>query len=294
MPYSDTTPIESFRPTVAKTPLADKLDKHNFGMDELDWFWRNFISEDGQGLYSALVKPITGDFNRIAENGEAWQHCATQIQSLSRNLTDNTASLLSNHWTTGEASESYHQLVEITWVGALWISEELCTFIGKGFEKVSEWSVKLAQKAIDIVQTIVEAILKLAKKTVPVVGQIAGAVEWIVSGFEDFPYLSDVARIKELIEQVYNIHDKIEQIANTVRSYLNSCQGMMDAARAIPEINSSQDMIEITKTLGSGKQNMEEQKESYEKQKKQLNNQMGELDRTLNPKDYQGGNSKRN
>ncbi|WP_253857786.1 hypothetical protein [Prauserella alba] len=263
-------------------------------MDELDWFWRNFIGEDGEGLYSALVEPITGDFNRIAENGEAWQHCATQFQSLSRNLTDNTASLVANHWTSGEASESYHQFVEITWVGALWIAEELCIFIGKGFEKVSEWSVKLAQKAIEIIETIVEAILKLAKKVVPVLGQVAGAVEWIASGFEDFPYISDVARIKDLIEQVYNIHNKIEQMANTIRSYLNACQGMMDAARAIPEINSSQDMIEITRTLSSGQQDMKEQKEAYQKQKKQLNNQINSLDRTLNPEDYKDESSQGN
>ncbi|WP_269756689.1 hypothetical protein [Amycolatopsis aidingensis] len=41
-------------------------------MDQIDWFWRNFISDDGKGLYAHLVEPITGDFNRIAENGEAW------------------------------------------------------------------------------------------------------------------------------------------------------------------------------------------------------------------------------
>lgn len=255
-------------------------------MNEIDWFWRNFIGDDSEGLYSTLVEPITGDFNRIAENGEAWEHCATQFQSLSRNLTDNTTNLVSNHWTSGEASESYHQFVEITWVGTLWIAEELCTFIGKGFAKVSEWSVKLAQKAIDIIQTIVEAILNLAKKTVPALGQIVGAIEWVASGFEDFPYVSDVTRIKNLIEQVYNIHEKIKQMVGTIRSYLNACQGMLDAARAIPEINSSQDMIEITKTLGGGQQDMKEQKEAYQKQKHQLNKQINDLDRTLNPEDY--------
>ncbi len=49
MPYSDTVPIEGFTATVGTTPLAEKLKKDRFVLDEIDWFWRNFMSDDGKG-----------------------------------------------------------------------------------------------------------------------------------------------------------------------------------------------------------------------------------------------------
>lgn len=282
MPYSDTVAIEGFTATVGTTPLADKLKKDHFLLDQIDWFWRNFIG-DGKGLYDTLVLPITGDFNRIAENGEAWEHVAKQFQSLSKNLTDNTATLLSEHWTRGEASAAYHEYVEINWVGTLFIAETLSEYLAKGFAKISEWSIKLAEKAITLIDNVVDRILKLFGKSTPVVGQLVGLVEWVVSGFEDFPYWSDVAKIKSIIEQVFSIHETIENLANTIKGYVDASQSILDAIVSIPEINSTQDVIEITKTLKGGKEEMKEHREKLDKQTTKLDNQISDLDKKLNP-----------
>lgn len=288
MPYSNTVEITGYAANVANKPLVDKLDKNHFGLDDIDWFWRNFMSDNGEGLYATLVEPITGDFNRIAENGNAWKHASNQFRDLSKNLTDNTATLISQHWTHGESSAAYHQHIEIVWVGALWIGEELCTAIAKGFEKISEWSISLAEKAIEVLDRIIKAVSRLAGKAVPAVGQLAGAVEWIASGFQDFPYISDVNRIKSLIDQVYNIHEKIQQMAESVRGYLKACESILEAIKQVPEINSNQDMIEITKSLSTGREEMKEEKKKLTRQKSQLDSQLDRIDSTLNP--GKGGN----
>lgn len=283
MPYSDTVPIEGFTATVGTTPLAEKLKKDRFVLDEIDWFWRNFMSDDGKGLYGNLVEPITGDFNRIAENGEAWRHVSTQFQSLSKNLTDNTATLLTEHWTRGEASGAFHNYIEINWVGALFIAEQLSEYMGKGFDKISEWSIKLAEKAVELLSRVLQRILELSQKFVPVLGQAAGVFEWVMSGFKDFPYWSDVEDIIGIVQQIYSIHSKIEELAGTITGYLSACQSMLDAVSTIPEINSTQDVVQITKTMQGGQQEIQEKQEEFDKKKGELDGQISDLDQKLNP-----------
>lgn len=275
MPFSDTAPIEAFTPDVATTPLSGKFKRDHFLLDEIDWFWRNFFSDDDKGLYAALVDPVAGDYARIAENGKAWMHTSKQFQNMSKNLTDNTSKLLSEHWVRGEAASAYQAYIEINWVGALFIAEQLSECMGKGFAKLSEWSVKLAEKIVDLLGMIVERILKLARKFVGPVGAFAGAIEWISSGFEDFPYWSDVQAIIGLIDEVQTLHRQIENLADSMKAYFQAFEDVFSAIKSIPEINSTQDVAEITSTLAGGKKSIEERRREVKDTKSDLDDTLG-------------------
>ncbi|WP_162830210.1 hypothetical protein [Amycolatopsis palatopharyngis] len=155
--------------------------------------------------------------------------------------------------------------------------------MGKGFDKISEWSIKLAEKAVELLSRVLQRILELSQKFVPVLGQAAGVFEWVMSGFKDFPYWSDVEDIIGIVQQIYSIHSKIEELAGTITGYLSACQSMLDAVSTIPEINSTQDVVQITKTMQGGQQEIQEKQEEFDKKKGELDGQISDLDQKLNP-----------
>ncbi len=163
------------------------------------------------------------------------------------------------------------------------MAQQICDYIAQGFEKVAEWSVKLAEKAIEVLEKIVELAVRLFGKSLPGVGQIAGAVEWIVTGFDDFPYWDDVTRIKNLVQQVFTIHNKIEELALTVQNYLEAAQGLVDAVGSIPQINSTDDVAQIAKSMTSDTATIQEEQENFDKQKSELDGQLNDIEQTLNP-----------
>ncbi|WP_216213085.1 hypothetical protein [Amycolatopsis aidingensis] len=215
---------------------------------------------------------------------------------MSKNLTDNTYKLLTEHWTRGEAADAYQGYVEINWVGALFIAEQLSDYMGKGFTKLSEWSIKLAEKAIDLLDKIVQKIVKLAGKAVSSLGGVlAGLVNWVATGFEKFPYWSDVEEIVGLIHQVERLHVQIEELVAALGNYFKAYQGVFDAVKTIPEINSTQDVAEITKAMVGGKAEIKDKKKDLEEKKGQLDGKLSEIDKRLNPQDDttgEGGGSR--
>lgn len=283
MPFSDTATIESYVPSGDRVPLAERLRGDHDAMNAVDWLWRNFLSDRGEGLYTTLVEPITGDFNRIAENGKAWGHISAQFQNLSKNLTDNTHTLLTQHWTRGSAADAYQGYVEINWVGALFVAEELSTWMGKGFDKLSEWSVNLAESAVNLLETIIERAIKLARKFVPAIGQACAAWDWITSGFEDFPYWSDAHAIIGMVDEVLTLHTRLQELVHALQAYFEAYRGVLDAVGTIPETNSTENVAEITKTVLGGKAEIEESKGIFEEKRSALEGQLSSIDSRLNP-----------
>lgn len=248
--YRDTYEYEAFSPKGEPTDLAHEL-RDGFPLtDAIDWFWRNFVSEDGTGFRDRLIMPIVGDYNKIAENGEAWRHVEKQIGNFSANLTDNLNVLLDQHW-EGKSATHLHDLVESVWEPALMLAETTAQFVAVGFEKLKDGIVMVAKAAARAIDAIVRAIASLAKKATPW-GAVVGVIEWIVSGFEDFPYWSDVNRIREAIAKIDTMYQQVRDIVDLFKKYLGAADGFIEAAKRIPEVNSSSDLFYIAKKITTG------------------------------------------
>lgn len=248
--YKHTYEYEAFTPSGQVTPVTSKM-KDGFPLtDAIDWFWRNFVSEDGSGFRDMLVKPLIGDYDRIADNGRAWRHLETQISNFSANLTDNTDLLMDRYW-SGKAATNYHNLIESVWEPALMLAETTAQFIAIGFEKFAAAIIKVAVSACNGIDAIVKAIAKLAKKASPW-GAAVGLFEWIVSGFEDFPYWSEVNAIRDAIGRVEAMYRHVREMVGLFKKYLAAGEGFLSAAQRIPEINSSSDLFYIAKKVTTG------------------------------------------
>lgn len=248
--YKDTYPYEPFTPSGETTPITSKL-KDSFPLtDAIDWFWRNFVSEDGSGFRDALIKPLVGDYDKISQNGEAWRHVENQLSNFNANITDNTHVLLDGSW-SGKAADSYGELIEQVWSPALLLAETTAQFIAIGFEKFTAAVISIAKKACEVLDAIVKAIAKLAKKASPW-GAAVGVIEWILSGFEDFPYWDEVNVIRGAIEKIDTLHSQIREMVALFTKYLGAGEGFLNAAQRIPEIDSGSDLFYIGKKVATG------------------------------------------
>lgn len=248
--YRHTYEYEGFTLTGEPIDLARELRDGYPLTDAIDWFWRNFVTEDGTGFRDQLIKPILGDYNKMAENGEAWRHVERQVSNFSANLTDNLNVLLNGHW-QGKAATQYHDLVESVWEPALMIAETTAQFVAIGFEKLRDGIVMVAKAAAKAIDAIVKAIVSLAKKATPW-GAAVGFIEWIFSGFDDFPYWTDVNNIRETIRRVDTMYQHVRDIVDLFKKYLSAADGFIEAAKKIPEINSGSDLFYIAKKVTTG------------------------------------------
>lgn len=279
--FSNTTEMSRFSPVGEKTPISDYLENGFPLTDAIDWFWRNFVSDDNLGLRDALIRPLVGDYDRIRENGNAWRHISEQFQFLSQNLTDNTATLHREYWTKGAGADAFRSQIETYWVGGLWMAEEVSNLIAEGFDKTAEWCIALAERASKLLDTIIKRIMKLSAKAVPGSGWVVGAVEWAASGFEEFPYWSDVQDILAMVTEVRNLHAAIQNVVDAISGYMGVTGQILSAVQRIPDINSTQDVIAIGTSIHEGTKQMKESKADYKQLKGELDDQLGRVEGTL-------------
>lgn len=282
MPYSNTEEVVGGKIEVDKTPLIEKLKGNHWETAAVDWAWRNFFSEKGTGLYSTLVYPIAGDFNRIAANGKAWKYTSESLTKICTNISDNKKKLRSTGWTKGAGAQAFDDHVTLIWTPALLVAAKSADYLAKGFDKLSEVSIKVAEKVIDLLDKIVDKIAKLAVKVVPGAGQIVGLIDWIASGFENFPYWSDIKDIGKMIDTVFTLHKKVSALVDAAKGYIAGANQIVDAIKLIPDIDSPGDVAKIADNVHKGAKEMAKKKESIDKKKVEIDEQRKKFDSILN------------
>ncbi|TCP43918.1 hypothetical protein EV191_12072, partial [Tamaricihabitans halophyticus] len=146
------------------------------------------------------------------------------------------------------------------------ILREGSRWIGVGFKKLAEVSIKIAEKCADIVNKILERIIKLATKSVPVAGQVVAAVDWVASGFDvdEFPYWADVNGVLDLIDKVTSLHASIETLVSSAEDLFAGFEKVLDAIYQIPEIGSTHDAVNVLDQFKEGSDEMTAAAEEHE------------------------------
>jgi hypothetical protein len=223
--YADTKSVESHLEIPQRNPgttFAEKIAAQGPQVEVVNWIWEQVT---GENLIEALIAPVTGDWSRIAANGEAWTNVGNALEQISGNLNDNVDKL-GPYW-EGEAADAFRRHIEVAWFAGLYAEGAVAKTIAKGFVFVAEQSEKLCQEALDLITKLINKLLSaIATLPIPVVGE---------------------ARAIKLVWDAYQIYQAIMEIYAAVKATVAALEGLVQALGDIKHaIESIKDMRNLS------------------------------------------------
>ena len=238
MAYSDVTSVTNLlrTPTANAGGLEQMISNQSIQVQVVDWIFKQVT---GRSLVQTIIEPITGDWSRIAANGEAWRSASQAMLAMADNLSGNIDELRS-HW-SGSASDSFGVHIQEVWRGALESQAELAELVGKGFDTVAEEGRKLVQEALKELEKLVNKLIEaIAVIWVPFAGW-ARAVQMVWDAFQLFQAIMQIIQaVRNIIEAAQNLFHAVSEIKS--------------ALEAIPDVRSLDDVVSIANRLNAGVQ----------------------------------------
>lgn len=239
MPYADTNPVADHltAPEVDTAGgIEEMVENQSVQVRVVDWI---FEQVTGKSLIETIIMPITGDWTRIAANGEAWRSVGSAVEAVSDNLSANVDEL-QNHW-SGQASDAFGNHIRAVWFGGLYAEAGLAKLIGEGFDAVADMSKRLCQEALDLLERLVNKLLEaISTSWIPVVG-------W--------------GRAVKLVWDAYQIYEAIMGIIDAIKGIIEAAQQLFDAVgrirnalEAIPDVRNANDAVAVARELAGGVQ----------------------------------------
>ncbi|MFD9963170.1 hypothetical protein [Amycolatopsis sp. NPDC058986] len=198
-----------------KALLADADIK----VQAVDWVFQKIA---GHSLIDLVIKPITGDFTKIAADAEAWRTISDAMKQFSETMVRN-AEIVGEHW-EGPSSTAHQAYVNVGWRVALMAEAGIAQAIGKGFDALADGSRKLAAKALDLLAKLIDTLIEIAAKAcVPIAGWIAETTT-IWRAFQLLSLILDViemikdiiSRVQQLWESIQNLGSQLKQIKDII------------------------------------------------------------------------------
>lgn len=253
--YTDKQPITPKVITPAKTNLGDVMQGNRWASDAVNWFYKEVIGQffdtGGKDLYDLLIEPISGDFNRIKANGDAWKDVGDLFWKMGGNISENAADLTKSDW-TGSAATAFFQQMNVVWTSAFLTIQGVCGLLQKGFNAIGDVSIKIATKCANLLNTVLNEIAKLAVKAIPVVGWLGSLVEFVASDFKDFPYVSDINAIITLIKDAIALQQLIKTLVDTGQKVYQGLSQALDAIKQLPTVDTTAQAIDIVEGFKQG------------------------------------------
>ncbi|SDD37065.1 hypothetical protein [Actinokineospora iranica] len=284
--WQDITPIQPAEITSEKKSLADEVQGKHPALDTVDFVWTNIIGPmigKPESLYDLLFKPIAGDFNRIRANGTAFEDAGKMYWDIAGNLGKNAATLTTEHW-TGDAATSFNNFVQVVATGALYIAKTCCDWLKKGFDKLADVSIQIANTCANLLNTVIEKLVKLAAKVIPGFGTLWSIAEWVISGFEDFPYISDAEAIVEGIQSIITLFENLESLVQSANAYWDAFKSVTEAVGQIPDINNTHDAVDTGKQISQSISDMKAAREAIDQKTGEITKQLSDMDSKAPPK----------
>lgn len=238
MAYSDVTSVSALlrTPTANAGGIEQMISSSSIKVQVVDWIFKQVT---GRSLVQMIIQPITGDWSRIAANGEAWRSASQAMLAMADNLSGNIDELRS-HW-SGAASDSFGVHVQEVWRGALESQAQIAELIGKAFDTVAEEGRKLVQEALKELEKLVDKLIEaIAVIWVPFAGW-ARAVQMVWDAFQLFQAIMQIIQaVRNIIEAAQNLFHAVSQIKS--------------ALEAIPDVRSLDDVVDIANRINAGVQ----------------------------------------
>ncbi|HEV7980040.1 hypothetical protein [Amycolatopsis sp.] len=212
--------------------IQKMVEEAGWQVAAVDWA---FEQVTGNSLVQTVIMPITGDFNKIQQNAEAWNTIADSMKQFSATMSGN-AEIVGGVW-KGKAAEAHKKYVDTGFKLGLTVEAKVAEVIAKGFQSVADVSQRLCAKALDLLKTLVDKVIDaIAKIWIPAYG-------WV--------------RAAELIWDAYQLYQKIIEIVDLVKETVqkvgemwNSLQKVGSQLGKIKDIGSFADAKQFAKDVG--------------------------------------------
>jgi hypothetical protein len=190
--------------------IQDLINDAGIEVMAVDWVFQQIA---GRSLVEAVIKPITGDFTKIAGNAEAWRTIAEAMKQFGEIMTEN-AGAVSEQW-TGPASLAHEAYVDIGWRAGLAAEAGIAAAIAKGFDALADASKKLAAKALELLKKLIDKLIEIAVKAcIPVAGWALEATT-VLDAIQIFNMILEIIEmIKDNIEKVGDLWDSVKDIGS--------------------------------------------------------------------------------
>jgi hypothetical protein len=216
----------------------------------VDWA---FEQVTGHSLVQTVIMPITGDFNKIQQNADAWSTVADSMKQFSATMSGN-AEIIGNDW-KGKAAVAHKLYVDTGFKIGFTVEAKIAELIAKGFTYVAERSQKLCAQALDLLKTVVNKVIDaIAKIWIPAYGWVRAA-ELIWDAFQLYQKIIDIIdMVKEIIQKVGEMWDSLQKVGSQlgkikyIRSVGNAKQFAEDVSGDVKDIKTDFGDIKDTAT----------------------------------------------
>lgn len=227
----------------ATDPLSElnKDDTNQESGDDLkaaieDAGWRvqavNWVYEQvtGQNLVETLIAPITGDFAKIEQNAGAWEKVGAALSGVRENLNTGISELRET-W-DGSGAAAFETLLVGTWTVALEADAKVAALISSGFQKAADTSRQMCDKALELVEKLVNRLIETA---------ITG---WIpVAGWANV--VRQVIKCIDIVMAVLAIFEALRQMYQGVMQLIDSIKSTGTSLMKIKDVRSLGDAVEL-------------------------------------------------
>jgi hypothetical protein len=194
----------------------------------VDWVFQHIA---GRSLVDAVIKPITGDFSKMRQNGQAWCTVGDAMKQFSATMSGNAGIVTSTDW-KGPSAWAHKAYVDVGWKVGLAVEGGVAKLIAKGFFLVADGSEKLATEALKLLKKLIDKLIIIAAKAcIPVVGWAAEA--------------TTIIDAIDIANEIFTIIETIKDIVTKVGELWKSLQDIGSQLAKIKDIKSFGDVKDI-------------------------------------------------
>jgi len=221
--------------------LKAAIENMGWEVQAVNWV---FEQVTGENLVQAIIAPITGDFEKVRVNAEAWRAVGAAMDTIATNLSHNVA-LVRDNW-SGTAALAHEAFIQTAWRGGLFVEKQVAELIARGFDKVADGSQKLAEQALRLIEYLVRRLVDAAAKVwIPAYGWVKAA-ELVWDAYQ-------------IYQRIVRIIEAIQQLVESAKGLMESLQGIKSALSEIKDVNSVSDVINIAMDVKDNVQSAQEQ-----------------------------------
>jgi RHS repeat-associated protein len=210
--------------------VADAIANAGFEVQAVNWVWQKIV---GESLVDSIIKPITGDFDKIAEQAGQWKNVSAALQAVRNNLNVGLGELQGG-W-TGEAADKFRNLIGQTWTLGIEADAQAANLIGFALNKVAQGSRRACDQILHLIKMLVDKLIEAAAMLpIPVVGW-GRAVKLVYDGIQIYNAIMQLIEgIRAIIQGAQQVIDGIQQVG-TALSKIKDIHNLNDALNVANE-----------------------------------------------------------
>jgi RHS repeat-associated protein len=210
--------------------VEEAIREAGFEVQVVNWIWEQVV---GTNLVESIITPITGDFEKIAQQAGQWENVCDALQAIRNNLNAGLGELQPG-W-QGSAADEFRNLIGTKWTLGIEADAQAAKLIGFALKKVAEGSRRACDQALELIKKLVDKLIEAAATApIPVVGW-GRAVKLVYDGIQIYNAIMQLIEgIRAVIEGAQQVIQGVQQVG-TALSKLDDISNLNDALNVANE-----------------------------------------------------------